>query len=167
MAEAAAEVTAAGIPRAKSFSGNQEDWPPWKNHFVSLLGCLGMRSTTKVEFQNKMPDSEDAYELLDEANADHKQAIIAYRKNTRAAALLQSCMEEKKCLQLVMSALDEDEDTYPGGLMHKAWSALLKRFEPDDLFAEQQLDTKLENIKLGEFEDQMNIKLEIEDALRQ
>ena len=66
----------------------------------------------------------------------------------------------------MLSAIDETKENYPVGLMSNAWAALVKKFEPGDLFAEQALEVKLSNIKLGEHEDPENLKLKIEDAMR-
>ena len=128
MAETTAQISMAGCPTAMKFSGKREDWAAWKVQAGAVLRYQGCGSTLKPEFKNQLPESEAAYELLDETDADDKKMIIAFRKNLRGVALVQSCMEDPTIMQLVLSAIDDSAPEFPGGLMYKVWVALVKKF---------------------------------------
>ena len=66
MAETTAQISMAGCPTATKFSGKEEDWPAWKVQARAVLTYQGLGGTLKPEFKNQLPDSEVAYELLDE-----------------------------------------------------------------------------------------------------
>ena len=102
MAETTAQISMAGCPTATKFSGKEEDWPAWKVQARAVLTYQGLGGTLKPEFKNQLPDSEAAYELLDETVADDKKKIIAFRKNLRGVALVQGSMEDPDIMQLVL-----------------------------------------------------------------
>ena len=167
MAETTAMISTTGCPTATKFSGDQDDWAVWKIQIRAILGYLGLGGTLKASYKDLLPVSEDTYELLDNTDAADKKLIVAFRKNLKAITMIQACMEDRNMQQFVLSGIEESLPGFPCGLAYKVWAALVRKFEPSDLFAQQTLEAKLSSITLGPTEDPDNVKLQIEDAYPQ
>ena len=112
-----------------------------------------------------MPESEEKYNLMDLDTADDKKFIVAFRKNTKALSLMLAYMECELCESMILSACELDSK-FPNGLAWRAYKALVEKFEPSDLFAEQELEQKLRAITLGPRENPDNLNLKINHVSR-
>ena len=70
--------SSAGCPTAAKFDGKQETWPAWKLNFNATAMYLGIGGTMSSTWMTQMPESNEAYDLLDDTDADGKKKIIAF-----------------------------------------------------------------------------------------
>ena len=108
------------------------------------LGTLGCKAALDKKIEMDLPLTEADGETLDPV-ADAK-ALKAFNNNTLAMQAL-VCALDRNNLNHVMVALQADAD-WPGGKAHKVWDRLLKKYQPDDITSEVELEKALMNVKL-------------------
>ena len=76
--EASATITTAGCPTAMKFDGKKESWPAYKLNFDATARYLNLGGTLRSSHMDRMPESDEAYDLLDETDPEDKKKIVAF-----------------------------------------------------------------------------------------
>ena len=97
-----------------------------------------------------LPASKAKADLLDPTDSSNKEARKATLRNNIAMAQLTIAFETQALLSLADSAKSTD---WPGGLAYKVISSLKEKYQPNDRIAVVELERKLNQVDLKEYED--------------
>ena len=130
--------------KGKVFSGKKKDWRKFSRRHLAIAALKKASSAYQKGGDSNLPTSEDA--VIDVSTDAGKKAQVAKLANMKAMAMLTLAIEDDTNFAIVEAG---STDAWPGGLAHKVWEALNKKYAPTDTMSIVELKQELQDVSMN------------------